>query len=81
MLYILAIFLPPVAVLLTGKPGQALLNLILTALMWIPGVIHAFLVINNQQNARQHRSIRRRSARHRSVRRANNARYNNISSF
>ena len=46
MLYLLAIFLPPVAVLLCGKPITALLNLLLTLLLWIPGVIHAMLVVN-----------------------------------
>ena len=50
MLYILAIFLPPVAVLLTGKPFQAFINLILCFFLWIPAVIHAFFVIN-QHNA------------------------------
>jgi uncharacterized membrane protein YqaE (UPF0057 family) len=46
MLYLLAIVVPPVAVLLTGKPVQALLNLLLTLLFWLPGVIHAILVVN-----------------------------------
>lgn len=47
MRYLLAIFLPPVAVLLCGKPLTALLNIILTLLLWIPGVIHAMLVVNS----------------------------------
>ena len=47
MRYLLAIFLPPVAVLLCGKPIQALLNLFLTLLLWVPGVIHALLVVHN----------------------------------
>lgn len=47
MLYLLAILLPPVAVLMAGKPGQALLNVLLTLLLWIPGMIHALLVVNN----------------------------------
>lgn len=46
MLYLLAIILPPVAVLMAGKPIQALLNLGLTCLLWVPGVIHALLVVN-----------------------------------
>lgn len=46
MLYLLAVVLPPVAVLLKGKPFQALLNLGLTLLMWLPGIIHACIVIN-----------------------------------
>jgi uncharacterized membrane protein YqaE (UPF0057 family) len=46
MLYLLAVILPPVAVLLRGKPLQALLNLLLTICLWVPGVIHAWIVIN-----------------------------------
>ena len=47
MLYLLAILLPPLAVLLAGKPFQALINVVLTLMIWIPGVIHALLVVNN----------------------------------
>ncbi len=47
MLYLLAILLPPVAVLMCGKPGQAVLNLILTCCLWIPGAIHACLVVSS----------------------------------
>ncbi len=46
MRYLLAIILPPVAVLICGKPIQALLNLVLTVLFWIPGMIHALFVVN-----------------------------------
>ncbi|WP_423408005.1 YqaE/Pmp3 family membrane protein [Heyndrickxia sp. MSNUG] len=46
MIYLLAFILPPVAVLLKGKPFQALLNLVLTLFFWLPGVIHAWIVIN-----------------------------------
>jgi len=49
MLYFLAIVLPPLAVLLTGRPFQALLNVILTLLGWIPGVVHAVLVVNEHK--------------------------------
>lgn len=47
MLYLVAILLPPVAVLMAGKPGQALLNIVLTLLFYFPGLIHALLVVNN----------------------------------
>ncbi|KEI69781.1 MULTISPECIES: YqaE/Pmp3 family membrane protein [Endozoicomonas] len=47
MRYFLAIILPPLAVLLCGKPFQVILNIILTILGWIPGVIHALFVVNN----------------------------------
>jgi uncharacterized membrane protein YqaE (UPF0057 family) len=44
--YFFCIVLPPLAVLLTGL-GSFLLSLILTLLGWIPGVIHACLVVND----------------------------------
>ena len=51
--YLLAIVLPPVAVLLCGTPGAALLNCLLTLCFWIPGVIHALLVVSESKaNAR-----------------------------
>jgi uncharacterized membrane protein YqaE (UPF0057 family) len=49
MLYLLAIVLPPVAVLLVGRPFQALINLILTCFFWLPGAIHAILVVNEKK--------------------------------
>ena len=47
MRYIIAIILPPLAVLLCGKPFQFLLNILLTLMFWIPGVIHALCVVNS----------------------------------
>ena len=47
MLYLVAILVPPLAVLLCGKPFQALLNIVLTLLIYFPGMIHAILVVNN----------------------------------
>lgn len=48
-MYLLAIFLPPVSVFLAGKPFQAILNFFLCFLLWIPAVIHAFLVVNESK--------------------------------
>ena len=48
-MYLLAILLPPLAVLLCGKPIQALLNLLLTLCFWIPGAIHAVLVVSERK--------------------------------
>ncbi len=43
---LLAIFLPPVGVFLeVGLSGQFWLNLILTLLGYIPGIIHALYII------------------------------------
>lgn len=47
MLYLVAFLLPPVAVLLSGKPFQALLSLVLTLFGWLPGVVHALLVVHS----------------------------------
>ena len=44
-----AILLPPLGVFLTMGVSQALLiNILLTLLGWIPGVIHALWVISKQ---------------------------------
>jgi uncharacterized membrane protein YqaE (UPF0057 family) len=47
MRYLLAIVLPPLAVLLCGKPIQFLLNILLTLFFWVPGVVHAILVVHD----------------------------------
>lgn len=57
MRYLLAILLPPVAVLICGKPIQALLNLVLTLIFWVPGAVHAVLVVNNYYEDRRARQI------------------------
>jgi uncharacterized membrane protein YqaE (UPF0057 family) len=58
MLYLLAILLPPVAVLLVGKPFQAILNIVLTLCFWVPGIIHAVLVVlDHKQEKRTDRII------------------------
>ena len=46
MLYFLAIVAPPFAVLATGRPVLALLNVPLTIAGWLPGFVHAVLVIH-----------------------------------
>jgi len=47
MRYLLAIVLPPLAVLLCGKPFQFVLNVLLTLCFWVPGVVHAILVVHD----------------------------------
>ncbi|HEX5268966.1 MAG TPA: YqaE/Pmp3 family membrane protein [Gemmataceae bacterium] len=44
MRYLLAVFLPPVAVFLCRPPGQAAVNVFLTGCLWVPGAVHALLV-------------------------------------
>ncbi|PQE22982.1 Plasma membrane proteolipid 3 protein [Rutstroemia sp. NJR-2017a BBW] len=51
--YIIAIFLPPVAVFLkTGLGADFVINICLTILAWIPGVLHAWYVISKNDPAR-----------------------------
>ena len=45
-MYLLTILLPPVAVLICEKPIQALINLILCLCLYIPGMVHAIMVVN-----------------------------------
>lgn len=49
ILYLIAILFPPLAVLLAGKPIQAVLNLILTLFFYVPGLIHAILVVHDKK--------------------------------
>ncbi|WP_130616412.1 YqaE/Pmp3 family membrane protein [Cohnella abietis] len=45
MRYLLC-FIPPLAILSCGKFGQFFLSCILTVCLYVPGVIHAILVVN-----------------------------------
>lgn len=57
MRYLLAIVLPPIAVLSTGRIFQALLNVVLTLFFWVPGVIHAALLVNDYHAERRMRRL------------------------
>lgn len=57
MWYLVAIILPPVAVLRVS-PAQAPVNLVLTLLGFIPGMLHALLVVHNfYANARNEQIV------------------------
>lgn len=50
---ILAIILPPLAVLLRfGLGGQFLINLLLTILGYIPGLIHAIWIMSKDERSK-----------------------------
>ena len=51
-MYLLAILLPPVAVLLCGKPIQSLLNFFLCCLFIVPGILQAILVVNEYKSTK-----------------------------
>lgn len=51
--YLVAIFIPPIAVFLkTGCGADFLINICLTILGWIPGIIHAWWVISKHDPAK-----------------------------
>lgn len=58
---ILAILLPPLAVLLaTHNPIRALINFLLTLLLWVPGVVHAIICVNEAKTGKMIRDAARR---------------------
>ena len=59
MRYAIAILLPPLAVLMCAKPFSAALNVLLTLCFWIPGVLHAWLVIAADKAQARHNSLLR----------------------
>jgi len=51
-MYILAILLPPLAVFFeSGCGGAFCVNVILTMIGWIPGIIHAFYIIMTRSSS------------------------------
>lgn len=55
---LIAIVCPPAAVLLVGKPFQAVLNCLLCLLFVVPGIVHALLlVMQYKANKRQRRML------------------------
>ena len=48
-MFVLCIIFPPLAALIAGGLMSGILNFILTLLGWIPGMIHAFMVVNNDK--------------------------------
>jgi uncharacterized membrane protein YqaE (UPF0057 family) len=51
--YFFCVVMPPVAVLLTGRIFSFFLSLLLTMLGFIPGVIHACLVVTDYHAERR----------------------------
>ena len=51
--YFFCVVLPPVAILMTGRMGSFLLSLLLTLFGWIPGIVHAVLVVSDYENEKR----------------------------
>jgi uncharacterized membrane protein YqaE (UPF0057 family) len=59
MRYLIALVCPPLAVLLCGKPGKALLNCLFTLCFIVPGIIHALLLVaDHKADVRAERIMR-----------------------
>lgn len=54
---LVAILFPPLAVLFTGRPFSAVLNILFTACLWFPGVIHALIVQSQDDTERRHAEL------------------------
>ena len=63
MLYLVAVILPPLAVLLCGKPLQALLSIVLSLLFYFPGLVHALFVVHNHYADKRHQEMMREMGR------------------
>jgi uncharacterized membrane protein YqaE (UPF0057 family) len=50
--YLFCVVLPPLAVLRSRDLTQALLNLMLTCCLWVPGVVHALLLVKSTRKER-----------------------------
>ncbi len=54
---LLAVLCPPVAVLSTGRPLAAVGNLTLTLLGFVPGVVHALIVVDRHAVDRRNAAL------------------------
>jgi len=54
MRYLLCFIFPPVAVAATGRPLTALLNLVLTCCLIVPGLVHALIIVHSHDTERRH---------------------------
>lgn len=57
MRYLLAILVPPLAVMKCHKPRQAALNVVLTLLFWLPGAAHAALMVYDHQEEQRAQNV------------------------
>ena len=57
MLYFLAVICPPLAVLFCKRPGSFLINLILTIFFFIPGMIHAILIVADTKAEKRNQQV------------------------
>jgi len=56
-LHLLAVLLPPLAVCKCRQPKLMPLSLLLTLLLWVPGVIHAWHVVDRSRCDRERQFV------------------------
>ena len=59
MLSVLAVVCPPLAVLATGSPSQAVANLGLTLMFYVPGVVNALGAVERHTVTRRYDAVMR----------------------
>jgi len=59
---LLALACPPLAVLLAGRRSQAALNVLLSLLLYVPGVLHALAVVDRHRTDRRNAALLRAAA-------------------
>jgi uncharacterized membrane protein YqaE (UPF0057 family) len=57
MLSLLAVLCPPLAVLAVGRPSQAAVNVGLTSLLYLPGLVHALAAVDRYQVERRNEAL------------------------
>ena len=49
-MYVWSVIFPPLAVLLCRRPWQAIINMLLLTIFYIPAVIHALLIVKEYKD-------------------------------
>jgi uncharacterized membrane protein YqaE (UPF0057 family) len=57
MRYLLAFLLPPVAILLCGRPFLAVVSILFTLCFWVPGILLALIVVSQANADRRNREL------------------------
>ena len=65
MLSLLAVLCPPLAVYAIGRPSQAAVNVGLTMLLYLPGLVHALAAVDRYQVDRRNEALLRAVASYR----------------
>ena len=65
MRYLLALVCPPAAVFSCGRGDRVLLNVVLTLCLWLPGAIHALVVVQRHASDQQGTVMRKAMQQHR----------------